>query len=343
MFAMRSLRSFVSVAALALVLPAVVFAASRSPVWTLPDHLVVEATSPEGAFVTYEASATNPKGKQLVVTCTPPSGSLFPVGVTTVECSTVEDPTEAPETASFTVEVVEATTAPPPPPPPPPPSSPPPPPASPPPPPPPSSPPPSSPPPPGGDVAAPGAVTSAYVSTGSRIVKLFWRLPGDSDLDHVEVVRSSKGAPATTVYRGLGTTFADRAVLNGIWYRYTITAHDAAGNASTAVVLLGRPRASRLLSPLHGARLVTPPILRWIARADAGYYNVQIWRNGRKILSAWPTRARFAVRASWTYAGRSYRLRPGTYTWYIWPGFGRRTSATYGRLLGSRRFVVVAP
>ncbi len=189
-------------------------------------------------------------------------------------------------------------------------------------------------------MTAPGAVTSAYASTGSRIVKLFWRLPTDSDLDHVEVVRTSKGAPATTVYRGSGTALVDRGVLNRVWYRYTITSHDGSGNVSPAVVLIGRPRASRLLSPLNGARLVTPPTLRWIAKRYASYYNVQIWRDGKKILSRWPIRARFTLRAAWTYAGDSYRLTPGTYTWYVWPGFGKPAARHYGKLLGQSSFVV---
>jgi hypothetical protein len=339
MFAMRPLCSLISATALALVVPALAFARSEQADWTFQFNPAPSATSQDGGTVTYQATSEGATiswwvengGDTLDVTCStapdlpsPPSESdrtwtaVFPLGTWTVTC--VEDGEATPDTSSFTVEVVD---------PPPPPSS--------------SPPPPAPPPPlPGADVTPPGAVTSPYASTGSRIVKLFWLLPADSDLDHVEVVRTSKGAPPTTVYRGSGTAFVDRSVLNRIWYRYTITSQDGSGNVSPAVVLVGRPRASGLLSPLHGARLVTPPTLRWIAKRYASYYNVQIWRDGTKILSRWPTRARFTLRAGWTYAGNSYRLTPGTYTWYVWPGFGRRATATYGRRLGSRMFVVVA-
>jgi hypothetical protein len=53
------------------------------PVLTVPANINVEATSPEGAVVTFEATATNGG----VVTCNPPSGSTFPIGTTSVNCT----------------------------------------------------------------------------------------------------------------------------------------------------------------------------------------------------------------------------------------------------------------
>ena len=54
-----------------------------APVLTVPDNINVEATSPAGAVVTFEATATTGG----VVVCTPPSGSTFPIGTTTVSCT----------------------------------------------------------------------------------------------------------------------------------------------------------------------------------------------------------------------------------------------------------------
>jgi hypothetical protein len=53
------------------------------PVLTVPDNINVEATSPNGAVVTFTATATD----GATVTCTPPSGSTFPIGTTTVSCT----------------------------------------------------------------------------------------------------------------------------------------------------------------------------------------------------------------------------------------------------------------
>ena len=44
-----------------------------------------------------------------------------------------------------------------------------------------------------------------------------------------------------------------------------------------------------LLAPPNGAVLTAPPLLRWSKVRGADYYNVQLLRDGRKVLSAWPT------------------------------------------------------
>jgi hypothetical protein len=63
--------------------------------------------------------------------------------------------------------------------------------------------------------------------------------------------------------------------------------------------------------------------------ARARHYNVQLYRNGRKILSAWPTRPRFQLKRRWKFNGRAMRLTRGTYTWIVWPNVrGRYTRAT---------------
>lgn len=80
-------------------------------------------------------------------------------------------------------------------------------------------------------------------------------------------------------------------------------------------------------SPRAGAVVPTPPLLRWRAVSRARYYNVQLYRGNRKILSAWPRRARFQVRRSWSFRGRRYALRPAFYRWYVWPNYGRRYGA----------------
>ena len=50
------------------------------PVLKLPNDRTVEATSPTGATVTYSASATDQVDTTVPVTCTPTSGSNFPLG-----------------------------------------------------------------------------------------------------------------------------------------------------------------------------------------------------------------------------------------------------------------------
>jgi hypothetical protein len=54
---------------------------------TAPKNIKVEATGPAGAVVTFTASATDPQDGTVPVTCAPASGSVFPLGATTVTCS----------------------------------------------------------------------------------------------------------------------------------------------------------------------------------------------------------------------------------------------------------------
>jgi hypothetical protein len=68
----------------------------------------------------------------------------------------------------------------------------------------------------------------------------------------------------------------------------------------------------------------------------AGYYNLQLWRHGRKILSVWPALPRCQLKRRWRYGGRSWRLEPGRYRWFVWPGFwpaleGRLRPADWSR------------
>jgi hypothetical protein len=81
-------------------------------------------------------------------------------------------------------------------------------------------------------------------------------------------------------------------------------------------------------------------MLAWTASTGASYYNLQLFRNGAKVLSTWPVRTRFRLPGTWTFGGRHYRLQHGAYKWYVWPGLGPRTKARYGKLLGGSTFTV---
>lgn len=66
---------------------------------------VLEATSPSGAVATFSVTATNVCQPFVPVICTPPSGSLFPLGTNTVTCVTV-DALGVTNTATFNVTIL---------------------------------------------------------------------------------------------------------------------------------------------------------------------------------------------------------------------------------------------
>jgi len=60
---------------------------TTAPTLNLPNDRTVEANGPSGATVNYFASAFDDVDGPRPVTCSPPSGSTFPFGTTTVNCS----------------------------------------------------------------------------------------------------------------------------------------------------------------------------------------------------------------------------------------------------------------
>jgi hypothetical protein len=109
--------------------------------------------------------------------------------------------------------------------------------------------------------------------------------------------------------------------------------HDRAGNYAVRTIPV-RFRASGAKASITRAN--SRRVLRWKPVQHASYYNVQLYRGGKKILSTWPTGTHLRLRRSWSYAGHHFRLKPGRYRWYVWPGYGARSAARYGRMIAAR-------
>ena len=170
------------------------------------------------------------------------------------------------------------------------------------------------------------------------IAVLTWQ--ASSDTAAIEVVRTPgvKGNKPALIFRGKAKTFRDQRVAIGKRYRYTVMSRDVAGNTTKRAVAFRL--ASGLLRPAPGASVRVPPLLAWRAVAGAKYYNVQVYRGSRKVLSFWPNRTSFRLQRSWQFEGRKFKLVPGRYRWYVWPGLGVRAKNRYGPLLGTSTFVV---
>jgi hypothetical protein len=136
------------------------------------------------------------------------------------------------------------------------------------------------------------------------------------------------------------------AALSQTDHEFQVRAVDAAGNADATPSLhnwkitapAAKKAAAALQSPKAGARVTRPPLLVWRRVAGARYYNVQVFRGRKKVFTAWPTRTRLQLRAKWTNRGRTERLLPGRYRWFVWPGY--TNPRRYGALLGQSTFVV---
>ena len=175
------------------------------------------------------------------------------------------------------------------------------------------------------------------VQVGNGDAMLSWKQPPDTA--KVEVVRTpGRGRRGPTpVYAGGGTHFRDAGLKPGISYRYTLWSRDQAGNVASTRV---RAELRQLYAPAPGAKASPGSRLRWVSAKGASYYNVQLFLNGHKVMSAWPVGASFPLPRVWTFEGKRHRLARGIYRWYVWPGVGPRSKATYGRLLGGSYFRV---
>jgi hypothetical protein len=81
---------------------------NTKPALTLPANITEEATGANGAAVSYTATANDDQDGALTPDCKPVSGSTFPLGTTTVNCS-VTDSGNLSDSGSFTVTVQDTT------------------------------------------------------------------------------------------------------------------------------------------------------------------------------------------------------------------------------------------
>jgi hypothetical protein len=202
-----------------------------------------------------------------------------------------------------------------------------------------------------GNTSPPAAYTFKYDATPpavrasssalNRAVVVRWTLSRNTKrvLIHRARVSGKRTPPelGRRVYVGLGKAFRDGRLRNGVTYVYTVVAVSQAGLASSAKVAA---TPTPLFNPPRGARVHKPPLLRWARVPRATYYNVQLRRDGKKILSTWPRRSEVQLHWRWRFAGRRYRLSAGGYRWYVWPGFGAQAAVDYGPLLGGSSFTV---
>ena len=173
-------------------------------------------------------------------------------------------------------------------------------------------------------------------AAGDRKIDVSWTRPRDAT--SLELTRSpGRGKAAeTVVHSGPG--------------RRSTTARSRTGSATRIAYGSPTPQATSPCDPSRrrpgrgwsaparapSAAASARPLLRWTPVRQAGYYNLQMFRDGRKILSAWPEKTRFRLKRKWVYAGRHHRLSKGTYEWYVWPGYGARSDRRFGRLIGHR-------
>ena len=194
------------------------------------------------------------------------------------------------------------------------------------------------------DTTMPPAVSRLSARRSGSALRLRWQLPVNPSVSSVVISRTPgvNGASRSMIFSGLASSYSDTSAQVGVHYRYSVTVVSVSGLDSPTQTVAAALPLPRLYGPLPGAQVSSAPTLRWLPSHHATYYNVQLYFNGREILSAWPKHARLHLHRTWDYGGVHQSLGSGTYKWYVWPGFGRESAARYGRQLGSAQFTVVS-
>jgi hypothetical protein len=182
-------------------------------------------------------------------------------------------------------------------------------------------------------------VVAPRAKRGTRVVplKLHWKMPAAPDLDRVVVVLNMKHAPrgpadGRVIDRGLRTTAAFKFGSHANAH-IALYAFDHSGNVSPASRQIVSLPSLIPLRPLGGSVVRKAPTLTWKPHRRTAYYNVQLFRNGHRMLVRWPSHPFYRLPAG--------KLRPGTYVWWVWPAMRHKGSPpTFGKLIGRSMFVV---
>ena len=169
---------------------------TTAPVITVPGDITTTATSPSGAVVNYTASSSDAVDPNPSLNCTPPSGSTFPVGDTTVNCSS-DDYNMNHATASFNVHVnPQGNTAP--------------------------------------NITKLAKVLTASIPLNLIPVKIQWAATDADGIDHYTLEESVNGGPfnPVTLSNPLALNVT-RNLTSGSTYAYTLTAYDNNANQAS--------------------------------------------------------------------------------------------------------------
>ncbi len=205
-------------------------------------------------------------------------------------------------------------------------------------------------------------------------IVLNWRASKDTHTFAVLRRPGLKGPKPSTVYSGKAKAFTDRRLKSGVKYRYTVVAYDEAGNAAVKGLLVKPDGSVATSAPTsrrehaggdeaeseeaegeeaRGDEAGADEPRRGSARHGAAGPRVETRAERRPTTTCSSTATdgrsspsgrdstSFRLQSSWKFEGRTYRLTPGRYRWFVWPGFGPRSETRYGKLLGGRTFVVI--
>ena len=170
----------------------------------------------------------------------------------------------------------------------------------------------------------------------NAILTLRWVNPVTTNLASVLVIMNLDHAPkkpsdGTKIYRGLNTSAS--VTLRAGQTGYLALFSYAKGSTKPSEPARAKFSLASLipLRPLTGSILHEVPVLTWKPQKGSAYYNLQLYRNGKRVLVVWPSQA--------SYRPPAGVLKPGAYVWFVWPALRVGGAApTFASLIGRATF-----
>jgi hypothetical protein len=157
----------------------------------------------------------------------------------------------------------------------------------------------------------------------------------------VAVMRShTRGAVTVSTAQRHSATRTSRRTLRQHHLKHRSHAGVPSRRRPTQAVLSAKHARERPVSAPHAIGVHASRRLRWNAVAGATYYNVVLWRNGKRVLDLWPTSPRVVVPTTSVKRELQPRLSPGSYLWFAYPGYGAKPAHRYGALAATGVLVV---
>ena len=100
------------------------------------------------------------------------------------------------------------------------------------------------------------------------------------------------------------------------------------------------PPAARPAPALPPAALLAPPLFTWPAVPGARSYRLVLYRGGTRIYEAVTLRPRQALPLRWTFGGKRYRLKKGTYRWVVLPRLNTKGALRDGKAIVDASYTV---
>ena len=103
---------------------------------------------------------------------------------------------------------------------------------------------------------------------------------------------------------------------------------DEPASPTTAPTTEARPPAPAGPAARKAATIATPHRFAWAPRPGASGYDVELFKRRELVFRATTSKPEIVIPRGWRLNGRTRRLEPGSYRWYVWSRIAGKREST---------------